>query len=249
MIRAVLFDVGGVIHTESRDPEREHAFAGEVLSILAEQGIDPGVPEEVFLEKLRIRAREYKKWSEETTIELPAPEIWGRFFLKDFGIGPERIAPWAERLCDLYDARQRLTVRPHLLETVKALNGRGLRQGIVSNIISRNFIPRCLEQYGIAPYMECVILSSVVGRRKPAGEIFAAATGALGLSPGDCAYVGDRLSRDVIGAKGAGFGLMIQIRHPPSIEKDRAFEGLGYRPDAMIEDLAEIPGLIAAYCT
>jgi hypothetical protein len=40
---------------------------------------------------------------------------------------------------------------------------------------------------------------------------------------------------------------VIQIFHAPSVEKDRAFESLGYKPDALINDLAEIPAIIKKY--
>ncbi|MDR0998622.1 MAG: HAD family hydrolase [Treponema sp.] len=245
MIKAVLFDAGGVLHTSSPDEEQERCFVKEILSTLAGQGQEINSSPEEFIGKLKIRAREYKKWSEETATELPGTEIWNSFYLKDFNPDPEKVAGCAERLCYLYDGKKsKISPRPHLKETVETLRRMGMRQGIISNIISKTFVPECLKNYGIESCMECVIMSSVVGRRKPAPEIFRAATDALGLKAAECVFVGDRLSRDVIGAKNAGFGCMIQIRHGPSIEKDRAFESLGYRPDFMIDDLAEIPGII-----
>jgi putative hydrolase of the HAD superfamily len=247
MIKAVLFDAGGVLHVSSPDEAQERYFVREILSVLAKQGQEINAPPEVFIEKLKIRAKEYKKWSEETTVELPGAEIWTSFYLKDFDPDPQKLAGCAEYLCYLYDGKKsKITPRPRLLETVETLRRMGMRQGIISNIISKTFVPERLKNYGIESYMECVILSSVVGRRKPCPEIFKAATAALGLKAADCAFVGDRLSRDVIGAKNAGFGCVIQIRHEPSIEKDRAFESLGYRPDFMIDDLAEIPGIVRA---
>jgi putative hydrolase of the HAD superfamily len=245
VIKAVFFDVGGVLHTSSPDEAQECYFVRETLSTLAKYGQEINAAPEEFIEKLKTRAKEYKKWSEETTTELPGAEIWHSFYLKDFKADPEKVARCAEYLCYLYDGKKsKITPRPHLAETVEALGRMGMRQGIISNIISRTFVPECLKNYGIENFMECVIMSSVVGRRKPASEIFEAATRALGLGAADCAFVGDRLSRDVIGAKKAGFGCMIQIRHEPSIAKDRAFESLGYRPDFTIDDLAEIPGIV-----
>jgi putative hydrolase of the HAD superfamily len=244
VIKAVLFDAGGVLHTSSPDEAQERYFVREALSALARQGQEIDAPPEEFAEKLKARAKEYKKWSEETTTELPAAEIWNSFYLKDFNPDPEKVAGCAEYLCYLYDGKKsKITPRPHLAETVEILRRMGMRQGIISNIISKTFVPECLRNYGIETYMECVTLSSIVGRRKPAPEIFKAATDSLGLEAPECAFVGDRLSRDVIGAKNAGFGCMIQIRHEPSIAKDRAFAS-SCRPDFMIDDLAEIPAII-----
>jgi putative hydrolase of the HAD superfamily len=244
-IKAVFFDAGGVLHTTSQDDEAERNFISETFAALAQCGVTLDVSGEEFMAKLKVRAKEYKKWSEETTTELPAADIWNRYFLKDFDVDPAKVAGCAEHLCELYDGKKaRVTMRPHLPETIKKLHDMGIRQGVISNIISKKFVPECIKNYGIEPYMECVILSSVVGRRKPAPEIFAAATGATGLLPSECAFVGDRLSRDVIGAKNALFACMIQIRHQPSIEKDRVFESMGYKPDYLIDDLAEIPAII-----
>jgi putative hydrolase of the HAD superfamily len=245
VIKAVLFDAGGVLHTSSPDEAQERYFVRETLSTLAKQGQKIDAPPEEFIEKLKTRAKEYKRWSEKSLRELPGAEIWTSFFLKDFNPDPEKVAGCAEYLCYLYDGKKsKITPRPRLAETVETLRRMGMRQGIISNIISKTFVPECLRNYGIESFMECVIMSSVVGSRKPGPEIFKAATEALGLGAGECAFVGDRLSRDVIGAKNAGFGCMIQIRYESSITKDRAFEASGCRPDFTIDDLAEIPPII-----
>ena len=58
------------------------------------------------------------------------------------------------------------------------------------------------------------------------------------------AYVGDTLSRDVLGSRNAGVALSIQISNPSAAKRDAAFVGTGLAPDALIHDLAEIPGII-----
>ena len=244
-IKAVFFDAGGVLHTSRADAAREKEFIAESRALLAKHGVVINASDDEYMAAIKARAKEYKQWSEQTTVELPAQDIWTRYFLRDFAPDPQKTAGCAEKLCYLYDGKKsEITARPHLLHTVEALHKMGVRQGVISNIISRTFIPECVQAYGIAPYMECVIMSSVVGRRKPAREIFEAGLGALGFEARDCAFVGDRLSRDIIGARQAGFGLVIQIFHAPSVEKDRALESLGYAPDVVIHDLAEIPGVL-----
>jgi putative hydrolase of the HAD superfamily len=248
LLKAVLFDAGGVLHTSQKDIERERFFIEASRAALGSCGIFISADDEEYIEKIESRAAEYKKWSEETTVELPATDIWVRYFLKDFTVDPEQLAGCAELLCYLYDGKKnRITPRPGLPETMRALRGRGLRLGVISNIISKYFIPECLKKYGIEPYMETVILSSVEGRRKPSAAIFRAALDSLKLEAGECAFVGDRLSRDVIGAKNAGFGCVMQIRHQPSIEMDRSLESLGIKPDFMIDDLAEIPAIVDSF--
>jgi putative hydrolase of the HAD superfamily len=248
LLKAVFFDAGGVLHTSQKDDEQERFFIEASRAALGACGIFINVDDEEYIKNIESRAAEYKKWSEETTIELPATDIWARYFLKDFIVDPKPLAGCAELLCYLYDGKKnRIMPRPGLQETMRVLRERGLRLGVISNIISKNFIPGCLKKYGIEPYMETVVLSSVEGRRKPAEVIFRTALDALKLEARECAFVGDRLSRDVIGAKNAGFGCVIQIRHQPSIEMDKSMESLGVKPDFMIDDLAEIPAIVDSF--
>jgi putative hydrolase of the HAD superfamily len=246
MIRAVLFDVGGVLHTNEDDQAQERYFAETSLKILKDAGLDPGISPREFIALVDRRAEEYKKYSEEHQKELSGALIWSDFFLKDFSIPPEKLAPWAEKLCYVFDAhRKRIVPRPHLLRAVEALHDQGLKLGIISNIISTTFVPERLERYGIAPYMDCVVTSSETGIRKPAARIFHIAADRLKTPLGECAYVGDRISRDVIGSHNAGIGFVILIRHPPSEQKDAALVCPENEPDCRIDDLAEIPALIA----
>jgi putative hydrolase of the HAD superfamily len=245
VIRAVLFDVGGVLHTSEDDAAQEVSFAEAALKTLKDQGIDLGIDIREFIRVVDIRAKEYKKHSESDMKELSGPRIWSEFFLKDFALPPERLAPCAEQLCYLFDARRkRLIPRPNLLSAVEKLRAQGLKLGIISNIISTTFVPERIELYKIAPYMACVVTSSETGIRKPAKEIFLIAADRLKLAPAECAYVGDRISRDVIGARNAGFGFVMLIRYPPSEKKDAPLAVKENEPDCRIDDLAEIPAVI-----
>ena len=68
-----------------------------------------------------------------------------------------------------------------------------------------------LAENGLTDYFSPVILSCVVGSRKPHPSMFLQATRGMGMLPENCAYVGDNLSRDLIGAMQAGFGSVIII--------------------------------------
>lgn len=248
MIRAVLYDAGGVLHTAQPDAALMHSFAVDVLQILKENGAVLSATPEELIQTLAMRGKEYKHYAEETKVELPATQILEEFYLKDFSIPSKILEPCAERICHLYDAqRNRITMRPSLPATVQALHSMGIRQGVISNIISTTFVPMALRQYGIAQYMECVILSSQTGIRKPDAEIFYIALKQMQLPPKEVCYVGDTISRDVIGARAAGLGLMIQMRYPPTEHKDELYQNSGYKPDYKIEDLREIIPIIRNY--
>ena len=144
----------------------------------------------------------------------------------------EALEPIAEELSFRYDYdRTRILRRPHLKQTVEALRDMGIRMGVISNIISTSVVPHFLAEYGIEDAMECVVLSSATGIRKPDPEIFRVAERAMDLKPEELAYVGDTLSRDVRGVRNAGWRCMIQIRNPSIAHRDRGLEHSGLAPD------------------
>lgn len=245
MIRAVVFDVGGTMHVTHPDVPLREAFSKKVMNILADSGISIEMEPGTFYASLQHHAEEYKAWSEESGKELPTEDIWADYYLKPFLPDKEKLKPVSETLSYLYDAERSLIVpRPALLETIQALHGMGLVTGVISNITSLTFVPRMLDRYGITDYMSCVVLSSASGIRKPRAGIFRVAEKELGLPPEQLAYVGDTISRDVIGTRNAGWRLMIQIENPLTVFRDQKVKDSAYKPDYLISRLDEIPAII-----
>lgn len=245
MIQAVLFDLGGTLHTCTSSPERELWFAQRLLDRLEDYGISlPAGPDELA-RRLRVNGEIYKKAVEESLTELPPAQIWSQYYLRGYGLSMQQLAPMAEELSFLYDyERPRVMRRPHLLETMRALKDMGLRLGVISNIISLSVVPHFLAEYGLTPFMDCVLTSSDTAIRKPSPAIFRMAEERLGLGPQELAYVGDTLSRDVRGVRGAGWRLAIQIPAASSAHRDVGLEGR-FQPDYRIADLSEVPAIIA----
>ena len=245
MIRAVLFDLGGTLHTSDKPAGRDVWFAKRLMDRLGDYGIHlPATPEELAT-KLAVTGEVYKHHSEQTLREDPAAVIWSEYFLDGFGLTREELEPIAEELSFLYDyERVRNMRRPHLVETMQALRDTGLRLGMISNIISTSVVPHILREYGVNQFMECVIVSSETGTRKPSADIFRVAERQMGLKPEELAYVGDTLSRDVLGVRNAGWRLMIQIRNPAIAHRDAGIDPNVVKPDYRIDDLSEIPAII-----
>jgi putative hydrolase of the HAD superfamily len=80
------------------------------------------------------------------------------------------------------------------------------------------------------------VLSSQYGRRKPDPSIFYHAARLANLPTGACAYIGDKISRDILGAHQAGFPLAIQIHH----QYDDGEKDEGSEPDAVISSMNEL---------
>jgi putative hydrolase of the HAD superfamily len=244
VIKAALFDVGGVLHTSHSDPEKEKFFANEALKTLADHGIPLNTKADEFFAAVEKRAKEYKKQSEIDLKELAPARVWAGF-LKDFSVSEESLVPCAERLCYLFDAERKLIEkRPGLIETAKALKDLGMKLGIISNILSAEFVHERLELYGIASFMDTVVTSIETGIRKPDKRIFEIAADRLGLAPADCAYIGDRISRDVMGSHNAGIGMVILVHYPESEKKDARLVSPANEPDFRVDLLAEVPALI-----
>lgn len=248
MIRAVLFDVGGTLHEVRHPPGLAEHYCQTLLDRLTEHGVSLPVSADALASLLHQNAEAYKRWSEEHLTELPCVRIWNEFYLKDFRLGEEILAPLAEEFSWMYDAvRVENVPRPHMRETIRTLHASGLVLGVVSNMISETFVPRLLESYEITRYLSCVVVSSRTGTRKPSPAIFETAARECGVPLAETAYVGDTLSRDVLGCRNAGIPLSIQIQNPAMAFRDAGLAETGLAADAVIRDLSEIPGIIQAY--
>lgn len=127
-------------------------------------------------------------------------------------------------------------MRPDVPAMLGALKARGYRLGVVSNNASLYNVFDMLEQYGIREYMEDVTVSSVTGYRKPHPELFRIALRQMRARPEECVYVGDTISRDIIGAKRMHFGKAVQICSLLSAQKDAAVGDDAEKPDLVMTD-------------
>ena len=249
MITTLLFDLGGTLHSVIRKEDSMRRFTERLIRRLSDYGIVLDTTPEKLAVSLHENAEAYKHSTEQTLIELPAARIWNEYYLREFHIGEDRLAPIAEELSFLYDY-DRLTLmrKPRLKETIETLHEMGIRMGIVSNIISTSLVPHMLNEYGIAQYMECIVMSSETGIRKPDPRIFEIAARQMNVTAEQTGYVGDTISRDVLGARNAKLGLVVRIKNPSIAHRDAAFRG----PDApeadyVIDELYELPEILRAY--
>lgn len=248
MIDTVLFDVGGTLLTIQNSDALRTAFAKRLRERLAVYGIAVSGEDYESGQRLHENAEAYKHYSEETLVELPPVRIWNEFYLKEYQLGEETLAPIAEELSFLFDYERVCNLRrPGLVESLDALSGMGIRMGVVSNIISRSFVPHILKEYGIESYFDCVVMSSESGYRKPNPAAFEPALQQLCTRAENVAYVGDTLSRDVLGAQNAKLALMILIENPAIAHRDARLIGTGIEPDCRIRTLLEIPQIISEY--
>lgn len=242
-IRAVVFDMGGTLEDLYFDDASRRAATVQLQHMLGEMGLDPGL-DAATLEATVLGGMEaYQAWREVKERELPPARVWAEYVFPNNGLPKDRLAAMAEDLTFFYETHYQIRkLRPDAHDVLQTLRDRGLRLGVISNIISRTLVPRQLAAYGIAHLFGPVLTSAEFGWRKPNPRIFHEAARRLNLSPAECAYVGDTVSRDVIGARRAGYGLAIQIRSFLTDKVDRAAGG--EVPDVVIGSLSEIIPLL-----
>ena len=96
-------------------------------------------------------------------------------------------------------------IAPHADELLDHLNARGVRTGVISNIIfSGSALRERLDRLLPNNRFEFIIASSEYALRKPGRSLFEIAAFKAGLSPQEIWYCGDSVRKDVIGSHSAG---------------------------------------------
>lgn len=232
-IDAILFDMGGTLR---RCSLREEAGRNEhVQHILDLIGAD--IPAPAFQQRLTDRARAYNQWAKENLVELDEISLWTEWMLPDFP--REQITPLAVELNLAWkDVRGTYHMISGAKETIQGLYRRGYRLGLVSNTTSSVDVPKMLEKEGLAGYFEVIVLSCVVGKRKPHPDILNEAASRMGFPPERCAYIGNLPERDAAAARNASFHTAVILRDP---ERQSQIPGaMEPEPDHTIDQLAEL---------
>ena len=232
LINTIYFDMGWTLRHTVKDPIKQQYWLNKIIQMT---GLS-WTPAEMAA-KFTERAQAYKKWGENSLVELHPEELWLKWLLPEF---PEEfvLANAIEMNRYWRKAIGEGELYPHAAEVISELFHRGYRLGIISNTVSSEETPNLIKKYGIDRYFEIVILSCDFGKRKPDPSIFHAATEWMGVDPSTCAYVGDQIDRDICGSKRAGFSLAIQIEHAPRPKEDQGDPV--EKPDHIIHSLSEL---------
>jgi HAD superfamily hydrolase (TIGR01662 family) len=207
-IEAVLFDMGGTLR---RSIKKDEASKIETVRRIIELlGAEAAADE--FAGLLSERFRAYMRWARETLVELNERELWTKWILPDWPA--DKINEIAVQLNQLWrEATSEKIVFPETKEVLLELFRRGYRLGLVSNTVSSLEVPQALAELELTGCFETVILSCVVGMRKPDPAILLEAARRMGVKPENCVYIGDRLDRDVEASQKAGFAKVIIKRN------------------------------------
>jgi len=219
-IRAILFDAGGtLIHV---DGERVCGAAGVPWDPVRFRGAESSA-----VSAVRAFVVENPKSRDAERLPLYLDTMLGGLGLS---AAPDRLAAARRVAAEHQRANLWSRAADRAAETLETLASRGYRIAVVSNADGR--VRTLLDQAGLSRWLELIVDSAEVGLEKPDPRIFHAATERLGVSPAECAYVGDIYEIDVVGAERAGLTAVLI--------------GDGPAPDSVLR-VAELPELLSLF--
>lgn len=238
-IETIFFDKGGTLSkpvTGGKDwglPNYK-----KIMDIL---GVEGDV--ESFGKTVSANDKAYKKWAMKSNIELSEEDRCTQFLFPD---SPEDIVKAnAVELTLLFSRSKGVReLRDEALPVIKVLWERGYKIGVISNTVSKVLVPGELDEAGITPYIDVLVMSSITGVRKPDPSMFSAATAQIGADPAASVYVGDQPNRDVEGPRRAGFGLNVILK-TSNYPEGKTLPDLQI-PDITIDNLMELLDLFPA---
>lgn len=186
--RAVVFDFYGTL-TRTRTAEESTAARTELAALL---GVDP-----VALDAEMTATVDERFRGAGGNIAGSLAWIAARLGVE---VPPAALDRAAARRLELEQSFGR--PRPDAVEVLGALRDRGLRVGVISDCSAE--LPRYFPGLEIAPLVDAAVFSFVTGHRKPEAENYLSCCAALGVQPGECLYVGDGGSNELVGARSLG---------------------------------------------
>jgi HAD superfamily hydrolase (TIGR01662 family) len=197
VIEAVLFDWGGTLDDGAWSDELALRASRAALDEIGREDIDP---------------QDVNRWLEineslfrlDSSDEVDLAEIT-RACLR--ALGCRLTDDELERYMHAWQrtVAREATLHPDSLRLLAELRGRGLRIGLISNTFTPGrFLQPQLEESGIGAAVDVFVFSADHGKRKPDPSIFQAALAELGAAPEQAIFVGDRLDKDILGAKTVG---------------------------------------------
>ena len=244
MIKAVMFDMGGTLEDLYSDEKNDRATAYALYEILQKHGVEVPYEAEPLWKIVGEGIQAYKTDSERTLVELKPEEIWPEWGFRDIPVDKAKIREISEEIAHMWETTfYDRKLREHAAEMLKGLKeDLGLYVSVVSNTGSLFQVFDTLTKYGVRQYFDDITLSSITGYRKPHPNIFRVALSQANLKPEECAFVGDTLSRDVVGPRKMGYGRVFKINSFLTKQKD--IGKYEVEPDYEVTDIYDVYTLL-----
>ena len=149
-LEMIFFDMGGTIDLYPESEKCVTDACSKMKKILEEAGAEQisGQSENEFRETILKGLKKYTSWRTVDYIELLPEKLFSDFILKGSGIDEGIINKVAEDLAFLIDTGFfNRYPRPEAAEALGAIRDKGIRMGIISNVMSRGQVGYCLDKY------------------------------------------------------------------------------------------------------
>src|SRR5262245_29165447 len=218
-ITAIGFDLFETLITVEH-LRREEAV-GRLMRSLKSSGL--ALTDEAFVPIYRANARRFMEAAQHDGKETHN-RFWISTALQDLGydVQPDdpRIALAVETYFDAFiDYAAPI---PGTVDMLAALKGK-YRLGLLSNLTHAPAALRIIDNLGMAPFFDAVVVSGQLGYRKPHPRVFLALLDQLGAPKEQTAFVGDNLEADIRGAHQMG----LQPIWMTYVQSQKALEALG----------------------
>jgi HAD superfamily hydrolase (TIGR01549 family) len=168
-IKAIVFDVGGVLRLSG----------GKGMNVLERIADMIGVPSDEFK----------KAYWEHNALSNVENMPWEDLIAKIVQIFDPRVETEQRVRKFVRDYEASRTTNKYLVDLFPRFHALGLKIGILSNATTQ--LRKWLEDEGIVPLVDVVIISAEIGYQKPHKEAFDILFGRLGLAPGQVIFVDD----------------------------------------------------------
>lgn len=209
--KAVLFDLGGTLIRTVDIPE----IYRRILEIY---GVE--VSAEEILEAHKANEKEIDVVKGQLELGRDFWVKWNMKVLEEVGVKKNREF-LAEKIDELWWEHADLEVYPDVMKTLTQLKAKGVRIGVVTNGLERDF-QRILEKLKLKNWFDVVVCVDTCNRGKPDREIFLYALDKLRVGPKEALFIGNSIKYDYEGAKRAGLKPLIIDREgkaPANVDK------------------------------
>jgi phosphoglycolate phosphatase len=217
-VKAVLLDLDGTLLDTAPD------LAAAVNAMLAEQGLD-SLPEQAVRDFIgQGIARLVERSLVAAGLPLPCAQLDSA--LRSFGAHYARLNGKASRTF------------PGVVEALGRMRAANLKLACVTNKAAAYTAP-LLEKTGLAPLLDAVVTSDLVGERKPHPAPFLHACKLLKVTPAEAVVIGDS-ANDAEGARAAGCRVLLvtygysEGRDVRELDADGVVDSLGEAADRLL---------------
>lgn len=242
-IRAVLFDLGYTLINFNGEFSRVMRESYLVLAASLQKA-GYSFDAEGFADRFNDTITEYYRSREEDLTERPIEQYLSRVLASYEVYDPLRnvIQGSLEKMYRFTEEYWQL--EEDALSTLEQLKADGYRLGMITNAANPDNANRLIDRFGLRPFFEVILISSVEKIRKPDTRIYSRAITRLDLPRFSVAMVGDTLTADILGAQNAGMRAIWINRRANRAENHIVVDRIV--PDAVIETLAQLPATLSS---